>query len=458
MLSVTSFTVLQQRQSSALKCADLCNSMDLIAVVTEDFALSVYRTISWERIYYKKASELLDTGCTDLLLVSFSNVGKYIAVAYQSGELAVVNIESDDVHEAVYPANFAFSENSIVSLRWHQFPFTNKADFLQHSLWRFGGVNQQMRGGMRDEQELIEEKKVGPNWLDELSAQLAGSLLLSLRDNHVICGHVMGVYPLFTLDGTTMAVDRNLAPSTVFDCIELNSVVFLLYSTHSLKSIDGAVRGSLQAVSSLPLHNGLLFSSYPWTVHVTTLQLGIEQKLTTLRDITASCLRKWKEATKVVLPKLQLLQGLLDTYELQMSPVQFLYTVSLCGLWHPAAATCFSQHWAEAGIERLRSGVESVNKEVLSTLQLRAVPLVSNITLACRELLELYSTGGGGGEKVTTSKFFTLVRAAELLTLKLDETLMEARAAGEAMLLYIQVISELTCDIVIFTVLLVCSL
>lgn len=451
MLSVTSFTVLQQRQSAVVKCAELCNSMDLIAIVSEDSTLSVYRTISWERIYFKKASELLDTGCTDLLQVSFSHVGKYLAVSFQTGEMAIVNIESDDVHQAVYSSSFDGADSPVIALRWHQFSLKTSNDPKLHSLCCFGGVNQHLRGGMKDEQELIEEKKTGPNWLTELSFQLAGSLLLSLRESNVICGHVFGVYPLFTLDCSSYVMDNSLS-SVVLSCVDSSSTTAsLLFSTQTLKSIEGTVRGALQGHALIPLNNGLLFRDYFWTAHATTLQLGIEQTLSTLRDISASCLRKWKEATKVVLPKLHLLQGLLDSYELQMSPVQFLYTVSLCGLWHPAAATSFSQHWAEAGIERLRSAVESVNKEILSTLQLRAVPLVNNFTLACRELLELYTAAAAGGgnssdKAANTHKFCTLVRAAELMTLKMDETLMEARLAGEAMLLYIQVYLSVLCS------------
>ena len=43
-----------------------------------------------------------------------------------------------------------------------------------------------------------------------------------------------------------------------------------------------------------------------------------------------------------------------ESYQLQLSPVQLLYSFSLCGFWHPLAATAFTQHWNKQGLVRCR--------------------------------------------------------------------------------------------------------
>jgi hypothetical protein len=169
----------------------------------------------------------------------------------------------------------------------------------------------------------------------------------------------------------------------------------------------------------------------------------IESDLNRLNDMITGCGKKWKDACRVVIPKLSLLQSVLDGYELNMSPVQFMYTISHCGLWHPAAVASFSQHWNEQGLTRLRSAIDTASRYIIKLIHLRAVPIATNISLRCRELLTSYLSSGDNVHYTYLNSYKSLIAASELLLFKLDETLHEAKLAREAMLVYIQFIKGL---------------
>jgi hypothetical protein len=110
----------------------------------------------------------------------------------------------------------------------------------------------------------------------------------------------------------------------------------------------------------------------------------MDEILGTLSESVAGLEKKWKDLNKVVLAKLSLLDKLLQDYQMDMSPIDFLYTVSLCGQWHPAAVAHFSQHWSDQGIARLKSDVDSSSKLVVRVLQLECLPLATNLGLWAR--------------------------------------------------------------------------
>jgi hypothetical protein len=78
------------------------------------------------------------------------------------------------------------------------------------------------------------------------------------------------------------------------------------------------------------------------------------------------------------------MQTLLATYELQMTPIEFCYTISMCGLWHPAAATVFTQHWNDQGVQRLRATVDATSRSIVKMLQTKALPMATNCLLCAR--------------------------------------------------------------------------
>jgi hypothetical protein len=88
---------------------------------------------------------------------------------------------------------------------------------------------------------------------------------------------------------------------------------------------------------------------------------------------------------------------------------------------------------------------------------MRAIPIATNIALRCRELIgvqnALESCTNSQIKKSTPNSDFSpvsssssnlknLIRSSELLLFKLDDTLHEARAARDAMTVYLQFIKD----------------
>eukprot|EP01037_Dinobryon_pediforme_P018604 gene18604-18893_t len=225
-------------------------------------------------------------------------------------------------------------------------------------------------------------------------------------------GHICGIYPLFSISLCHfLPVDV-----TLVEVVGINSEKdrFIVNSTSRFTS--------------------KWTSSYKWLAQSGSTQLLIE---------------KWKDACKAILPKLSLLQGLLETYQVVMTPVQFLYTVSMCGLWHPIALNCFSQHWNDQGLARLKTAIDSASQAIITALQLRGVAYCTNIILASRELLTLHENiipSENGVPVDQVQKYHHLVHSAELLLNKLDDTILEARLARETMLLYVQFVKDCSAE------------
>ena len=300
--------------------------------------------------------------------------------------------------------------------------------------WLFGGLNQIQRAGMIEytDPSAASNSATGSGaggdgsnitlsltspiaTRRELVLQLAGSLHLSLTaagtagaggtGGVCIHGHVLGVYPLFQIHiaptipsapkssilckssgtGTGSVDSNNLSVFKLISgrCTGLDvSVATLQQLPHQQQQRHSTL---LLCVSKL-LQSGSLSShrEITWLEQSASLQLVVECNISRLQELVIGCSRKWKDACKVVLPKLTLLQTLLDSYQLKMTPVEFCYTVTLCGLWHPAAATFFSQHWNEQGLQRLRGSVDSTSRSIIKILQTKALPMATNCLLAVR--------------------------------------------------------------------------
>ena len=71
----------------------LCPTMDLVALVNEEGSLTVFRTMSWEKLFIKSASDIA-ISTSRASAVTFSPSGKLIALGHENGEVSVVHIES----------------------------------------------------------------------------------------------------------------------------------------------------------------------------------------------------------------------------------------------------------------------------------------------------------------------------------------------------------------------------
>lgn len=248
--------------------------------------------------------------------------------------------------------------------------------------WLFGGLNQIQRAGMAEYSDpsaaltatdSLSISLTSPSIVRrELVLLLSEHLHLSLTSGGYINCHIIGVSPLYRVS-LHPSIGLSIA-SLVADSHHGASVLFT--SKDSTDKVDPMIN----QLPTVPL----LSRDMQWLEQAASLHLCIGSDLARLQELVLGCGRKWKEAVKVVLPKLSLLQTLLDTYQMTMTPVEFCYTISLCGLWHPAAATAFSQHWNEQGIQRLRATVDTTGRSIIKLLQTKALPMATNILLAAR--------------------------------------------------------------------------
>ena len=204
------------------------------------------------------------------------------------------------------------------------------------------------------------------------------SVMISLDANREVSGFIFGIYPLFS-------INLIMVEGIVGGALNLTGVFLVSSLAQQLQKM--ADNGMMPTRSIQKLNIPMLSCincQFRWIEHVASLYLMIHADISKLQDMITSHSRKWKDSTRVIIPKLSLLQGALDGYQMSMTPVQFMYTIAHCGLWHPASLTSFSQHWNDQGIARLRSAVDATSLTIIKSLQMRAVPIATNIALRCR--------------------------------------------------------------------------
>jgi hypothetical protein len=416
--------------------------MDLAAILSLDNTITIVRTLTWERISSKSGSELTTNG-SNITTLSFSLSGKILGLGCDDGEILVFCIESSDCIPSL-KAN-QYKDAPIEYLAWQygdrlsSYDNTNNINENQsYKIWNHGGINLTARTGMEDYAESGYEESSYKAPEESFFSGAENSILISLNSEGILAGHIFGIFPIFSIDiASLMSSTVSILPIL---CQSIPTSLGIPISTNN---------GSIYMLD----FNSIIGNrKYFWYEHLSTLYLMISSDLSRLHDMMISNGKKWKDSNKVMIPKLSLLQNCLNGYQMKMDPVQFMYTITHCGLWHPAALTSFSQHWNDQGLTRLRSAIDSTSKAIVKQLYLRGIPIATNTALRCLELLSV-------NEQITSidnidsierkniaKSTQNLVRASELLLYKLDETLNEAKMTRDAMLLYLQFIKE--CSIV----------
>lgn len=313
-------------------------------------------------------------------------MGKCVSLGFSDGSIAILDIETTDIITAKFSidSEALLQGGGVQCFAWQK---QNHKNEDMHSLadrtWLFGGLNQIQRAGMAEYSDpsaahtAVDSMSISltsPNPVRrDLVLLLSEHLLLSLTSGGYINCHVIGIYPLFRVSVNSLSTAT--LTSLIPDC---NTGTAVIVASSASGNHDTAHR--VTVLPAIPL----LSKEMQWLEQAASVHLCIESDLARLQELVLGCSRKWKEAVKVVLPKLSLLQTLLDTYQMNMTPVEFCYTISLCGLWHPAAATAFSQHWNEQGIQRLRATVDSAGRSITKLLLTKALPMATNALLATR--------------------------------------------------------------------------
>jgi hypothetical protein len=133
------------------------------------------------------------------------------------------------------------------------------------------------------------------------------------------------------------------------------------------------------------LSMNIAYNEIYWLQQLSILQSIINYNINLISDYILLCHKKWKECCKVILPKLSLLQNLLNTYEIHCTSIEFLYMITLCGNnWHPCISIIFNQHWNEQSILRLNHNIELSSRSIIKMIHMKIIPLAMNTLLASR--------------------------------------------------------------------------
>jgi len=425
--------------------------MDLAAIISIDNSIIIVRTLTWERISSKSGSELTSNG-SNITSLSFSLSGKILGLGCDDGEILVFCIETSECISSI--KSNQYKDAPIEYLIWqcgdrHSSSNTNSNSSssnssitnnnkLSYKIWNHGGINLTARTGMEDYAESGYEETSYKAPEESFFSGADNSILISLNSNGIVSGYIFGIFPFFSIDISSLMSSSISVLPIICQSIPISLGIPISTNNGSIYMLD--------------MNNLLCNRKYYWYEHLSTLYLMISSDLSRLHDMMISNGKKWKDANKVMIPKLSLLQNCLNGYQMQMDPVQFMYTITHCGLWHPAALTSFSQHWNDQGLTRLRSAIDSTSKAIVKQLYLRAIPIATNITLRCLELLSVndHIISIDSIDPIDKTHILSslrhLVRSSELLLYKVDETLNEAKMTRDAMLLYLQFIKE--CSIV----------
>jgi hypothetical protein len=336
------------------QAVSLSPASDLCVVVSTEGLISLYRTITLEKVWSKDIADIFQSSSAPTC-AAFDHSGRAVAVGFRNGDIGVIDVESIQGAKA-------FNRNegtaaSITALSWLKCLQHQRDTRDASCLW------QPFAEPGSDSTTKSVEAQIGESESEYM-------LVASTADNHLL-GLRFGLWPIFSVK-----------TNSVFSCGDYGDGSFAgLYFTAS----GTGEKRHVTALTCLTPHSK--DAVYPVWSHSRSLSLdclNLHGDICAMQDMIGSAGKKWKEAVKPITAKIGLLQTAMDGYQLSSTPREMLYSVCLCGLWHPVVCTHFSQYWSEQALQRLRSSIESAADSVLWTLSMRAMPLANNLLLRCR--------------------------------------------------------------------------
>lgn len=287
--------------------------------------------------------------------ISFTHTGAFIAIGFEDGGIGVLDLETQRL---VLSENVSPSLTKLSWITWMKFDTTNDQDSENNGDFHYDLVK---RVGMHPLNEVTSKTRDQERY--SLGHRATESLLISFTVDFLLRGHIFGISHVFS--------------------VKLNNILTPLSIQASANNVNGFISLTWKEKSSFYSYPSLCLKSSRVIEHASLLLLRIHEDLNIINDAFITFGKRWKDATKVILPKLQLLHGILESYELSFTAVEFMFSIGQCGQWHPAASS-FSNHWNEQGINRLRGSVESTLQSMIKSIQMNIIPTIMNIILSSR--------------------------------------------------------------------------
>jgi hypothetical protein len=313
--------------------------MDLVALLNEDGALSVHRTISWDKILAKSV-ELVDDEWGVPTSVAFSPSGTLLALGHSRGQISIVNLESGEVTKAYDSSSIRAEatalgsdgkEEAITKIMWMDAPPRNSSTCSSRSS---SGSTTAAAAGYSEEARLAVVSGIGGMYqglkasavnasdvsLDTAPAfslsdsAMPGSMLYAIGAAGTVIAYVSGVFPLFVLQGGGGGGGHITAAMASNDVAARLVASWYTFSTNT--NNDLSVLGNEKLLFGPgPYSIGTLLSRH-YDEHAILLLLRAKANAAGLATLVSTCAKRWKDANRPLSMKMGLMKGALEGYVL----------------------------------------------------------------------------------------------------------------------------------------------
>lgn len=292
------FNVLQLKNIS-LRAMDACPTMDLLAGLSEEGTIFVFRTMSWDKVVQKAGVEVLGAPATAL---RFAPHGRLLALGAADGGIAIYDLEKVAYIMAKPFSNTMRVESPVLHLSWGFAALCSSEEWLRTNVWSeawlHGGLETVSRAGIPQytdgEGEEIDPSRMS---LQNVFHSLHGFILFSITEAGRLGVHAFGLFPLYS-------VSLN----------EVSGSSFWALPDWSMRRGNISLfRGNASTIDRAVINRGL-FHHYFWLERVGNVILSMHGDIESLLELSSQCARKWKDATKLLPMKLGLLHTALEVW------------------------------------------------------------------------------------------------------------------------------------------------
>ncbi|OQR82601.1 hypothetical protein ACHHYP_15729 [Achlya hypogyna] len=384
------YSVLQDKNVGAAKVA-CCPTMDIVAVLTTDHHLLVYRTVAWQRLLHVKSADL----AAPMTAMTWRPDGLVLAVGHEDGKIALYDMESGTANAAMklFEKVHAWHHtHAVTALQWTKY-VSILIDRTDRFVWN---------------PPLDASGEAGTTKYARVPA-LDGSRHLLVSGD--AAGHVLlwafGSVCLRRLRAHNGPVDQ----------------VFLLPDASALVVSAGRSIGSLELPDFVDQHGKIFVVAH----HAREVQLLLRTVETALKQVAT----EWTNGTRIFEAKMRLLSSAYAKYSSFECPQAHMYTLLCTGLSFPALTNFFAQDLQEQSMQRIQKAFAHACHSMQTLIQEHLCVAATNVLFRLSELrgLSFDSTNASspllGGQ--TTAQISDLIAMVQCFILKLEQLSMALR-------------------------------
>ncbi|TDH67588.1 hypothetical protein CCR75_006218 [Bremia lactucae] len=339
------FVALQDRFVSSLAVA-CCPTMDLIAVLTLDHHLLVYRTTSWQKLLQIKSS---DVGF-EIVAIAWKPNGHQLALGCDKGNVAIVEIESGDILPE--RRSTLCHQSCITAMQWVQIYQPKSSSIRSRSKLHFRNRSSRFFNHSQAEDDIDDTVLVTADEQGFLTLWWMGRVLLTRIDTQKLVEKIENQQD----DTIGFRIEQvHLAP----DMSAL--LVLLTFPSKSCQHVDltkpDPLDTKLQRLLTLDL-TAIQYMHEDVALVVTIFDRThiIVNQITSFGRQMAT---EWKNAMHPFELKMGLIGSLYEKYACEDLPQVDMLSVAVTGITAPALAQYFAQDIQATSVYRMQKALFS---------------------------------------------------------------------------------------------------